>query len=332
MRVLVLGGTRFIGPFAVRALVEAGHQVTIFHSGRTEVDVPPSVRHVHGRFENFAAEVGKLRALEPQVVVDMVPFVDKAGHGIAHFLDATERAVVVTSGDVYRAFARLLRSEPGHPDDVPLSEDAPLRAERSPDLTGEIDFDNLEVERAVAALPLPVTVLRPAVVYGPNDPLDRLGDYLRRMDDGRPAILLEEAMAGWRLSREYAGNVGAAIACVVGDDRSAGRVFNVAAERTLTEEEWVRAIAAVVGWRGEIRVVPSSLLPHEMRAGLDLRQDLVLDSSRIRKELDFVAPVAHDEELARTVAWCRRHRRGAVDYAAEDEVLQVLADSNSTAT
>jgi hypothetical protein len=68
------------------------------------------------------------------------------------------------------------------------------------------------------------------------------------MDDRREAILLEERVAGWRWSREYAGNVGAAVAAAVGDARSAGRVYNVAPEGTPTEEAWVRAIADVTGW------------------------------------------------------------------------------------
>jgi hypothetical protein len=39
------------------------------------------------------------------VVLDTVPYIDKAGHGVLHFAGADERAVVVTTLDVYRAFA-----------------------------------------------------------------------------------------------------------------------------------------------------------------------------------------------------------------------------------
>jgi nucleoside-diphosphate-sugar epimerase len=298
--VLVLGGTRFVGPFAIRALVEAGHEVTIFHRGRSEPDLPKPVRHVHGDFASFGDHVDELRSLQPEVVVDLVPFIDKAGHGVGHFAGVAERAVVLTSGDVYRAFARLLGSEPGPPDPVPLREDAPLRTRPSADRGPDIDYDNLEVERAVEALPLPVTVLRLAAVYGPNDPQGRLREYLEQMTDG-DTIRLEEPMAGWRWSREYAGNVGAAVAVTVGDARSSGWVYNVAPERTLTEREWVEAIAEAAGWRGEI-----ALVPEETRSSLDLRQDLVMDSSRIRRELGFVPPVALRDGLLQTIAWWRR--------------------------
>jgi nucleoside-diphosphate-sugar epimerase len=324
MRLLIMGGTRFVGPHAVQALVAAGHEVVIFHRGETEPELPGSVRHIHGDFAAIDDHVDELRGLEAEVVVDTVPYIDKGGQGVGHFVDVAERAVVLTSGDVYRAFARLLGSEPGEPDPVPLNEDAPLRAGPSPDLGPEIDYDNVDVERSVNALDLPVTVLRLAVVYGPGDPYNRLAGYVKRMEHERPAILLEEPLAHWRWSREYAGNVGAAIAAVADDASSAGRVYNVAPEQTLTEEEWVRAIAEITGWRGEVLAVPTEELPEAMRARIDLRQDLVLDSSRIRQELSFHAPVALHAGLERTIEWTLRMPAAPIDYACEDAVLARL--------
>ena len=324
MRVLVLGGTRFIGPFAVRRLVADGHELAIFHRGETEPELPPAVEHVHGDFSHFGEHVDALRALAPDIVVDLVPFMDKAGHGVAHFADVAERAVVLSSGDVYRAFARLLRSEPGQPDPVPLTEESPLRAGPSPDLAADVDYDNLDVERALRSAELPVTVLRLAVVYGPGDPYNRLGDYVRRMDDRRPAIVLEKGMAGWRWSREYVANVAAAIAAVVAEPRSAGRTYNVAPESSLTEEQWIRAIAAVAGWDGVIAQVPSEVLPDSMRLGIDARQDIELDASRIRRELAFESHVSLEDGLRRTVEWARTVPIPAPDYATEDTALATL--------
>ena len=48
MRVLVLGGTGLTGPFAVRRLCGLGHQVTVFHRGGHEAELPGSVSHIHG--------------------------------------------------------------------------------------------------------------------------------------------------------------------------------------------------------------------------------------------------------------------------------------------
>jgi hypothetical protein len=107
-----------------------------------------------------------LREFAPDVVVDMVPY-EKNGHGVTHFTGVAKRAVVITSADVYRAFARGWGTEPGPPDPVPLTEDAPLRTKPSPDLGDEIDFDNLDVERAVRDIALPTPILRMSAIYGP---------------------------------------------------------------------------------------------------------------------------------------------------------------------
>ena len=48
MRILLIGGTRFLGPFVVRRLVAAGHEVAVFHRGRTHAALPGAVEHISG--------------------------------------------------------------------------------------------------------------------------------------------------------------------------------------------------------------------------------------------------------------------------------------------
>lgn len=327
-RVLVLGGTRFLGPPTVRWLIETGHEVTIFHRGGTEPPACADAEHVHGDFAACAESLPKLIGFRPEVVLDVVPYMDKAGHGVLHFAGVADRAVVVTSLDVYRAFAVAWGSESGEIERTPLTEDSPVRADPAPDLTPDIDFDNVEVERELLDRPeLPVTVLRLPMIFGPNDPMHRLFHYVRRMDDGRSAIVIDEARATLRWSRGYVDNVAAAVGLAVDHPESAGRVFNVAAEETPTEAEWVRWIGDACGWTGEIVVAPTDSLPATMRSPLSMRQDMVVSSERIRAELGYGEPVARGEALRRTVAWTRAHPPPAerLDYSLEDRVLQAVS-------
>ena len=73
MKTLVLGGTRFIGPPAVRLLVAQGHEVTVFHRGQSNTAPLPEVRHVHGDRKQLTDFADELRRLEPDVVLDMSP-------------------------------------------------------------------------------------------------------------------------------------------------------------------------------------------------------------------------------------------------------------------
>jgi nucleoside-diphosphate-sugar epimerase len=67
--------------------------------------------------------------------------------------------------------------------------------------------------------------------------------------------------------------------------------------------------------------MPSEVLPDAMRLGIDVRQEIVMDSLRIRRELGFEPPVGLAEGLRRTVEWTRRTPVVAPDYAAEDAAL-----------
>ena len=53
------------------------------------------------------------------------------------------------------------------------------------------------------------------MIYGPHDYQHRVHQYLRRMDDGRPAIVVSDQMARWRWTRDYVENTAAAIALAI---------------------------------------------------------------------------------------------------------------------
>src|SRR6266542_4153780 len=231
MRVLVLSGTGFVGSVAVTRLCEMGHEVIVAHRGRTEADHPPDVRHVHHPSvdSNLGAEFldglfDELRRLEPEVVVHMQPIGDAdAGAVVRAFGGVARRVVAISSIDVYRAYGRLHRTEPGPPDPVPLREDAPQRETVAPDGPG---YNKTGVESVVLGDPaLPATVLRYPAVYGPGDLMHRLFfGALKWMFDKRPVILLDEGVARWRFSHGYTENLALAVLLAITQDRAAGRV------------------------------------------------------------------------------------------------------------
>lgn len=342
MRILVLGGTRFIGPFVVRRLVAAGHDVSVFHRGRTQAELPAAVARLYGDRARLPALRDVFARLAPDLVLDLSAMTEgDAQAAVAVFSGLARRVVVVSSQDVYRAYDRFTGRDPGPPDPVPYAEHAPLRAQPFPYrayAAGPDDlryhYDKVLVERVYQGAPaLAATVLRLPQVYGPGDYQHRLFPYLKRMDDRRPAILLEAGKAAWRWTRGYVENVAAAVACAVEDERAAGQVFNVGEAAPLTEAAWIRRLGAFVGWRGRLVSLPAGW-PGGAAAGTDWRQHLVADTRKIRAELAFREPVALAEALRRAVAWERSHPPEAVDpaafdYAAEDAALAALGRAPS---
>ena len=336
MKVLVLGGTLFIGPQVVRRLVRAGCEVTVFHRGRSNAELPDGVEHLLGDRTDLRSHANALRAQKPDVVLDMRPLDDTDAQAVMDvFAGCARRVVAVSSVDVYRAYGKLIGIEKGPPDPVPLTEESPLR-ERLYPYRGETprspedprrrldDYDKILAERAFLSDDrLPGTVLRLPMVYGPLDYQHRLYPYLKRMDDGRPAILLDEVQYGWRDSRAYVGNVGHAVSLAVLRNEAAGRVYNVAEPEPQTEAEWVRRVGRAVGWKGEVVAVPAGRLGEEG----DFTHDLVVASHRIRAELGYDEEVPEERALSETITWERDNPPDpapAFDYAEEDRILTDL--------
>jgi nucleoside-diphosphate-sugar epimerase len=307
----------------VRELVERGHDVTVFHRGSSEPDLPDEVRHIHGDVARWSEHVGELQRAEPEVVIDMLAFLPEDGRRVIDFKGVARRAVVVSSVDVYLAFGRAWRTEPGPYLPTPMSEDAPLR-----EVVIDPTYDKVGVEREAQSDPdFPVAILRYPAVYGPGDPLNRLSGYIRRMDDARPAIVLDETKIGWRWARGYAEDVGHATALAIESELAPGRIHHVASPVAHTESDWIRLIGDVVGWNGRIVSVPAAELPESLRADVDFGQSYDLDTTRIRAELGYTEVVDERVGLERTISWERAHPpdEPQPDYASEDAVLSAVS-------
>ena len=305
MRILVVGGTGFIGGAVLRRLLGAGHEVAAFHRGETSV----GARTIRGDRRELPAFLDAFRAFGPEVVLDTIAYTRADAEGLVEILRGlAPRAVVLSSQDVYAAYGRLRRLESGASERALLSEDALLRTSRFPyravSKSGEMafDYEKIQVEKAVSGHPeLLTTILRLPFVYGPGDRQRRLKPYLERM--AQLQMPLDRAKAAWRSSRGYVEDVAEAIAIACVDPRAAGRTYNIGEADPLTETEWISAICEAAGWKGAVRPVPREELPEGLAEPYDFGHDLGADTRRIREELGYREPVGRAEGLRRTVAW-----------------------------
>lgn len=333
MRVLVLGGTGFIGAPAVRALHELGHTVTVLHRGETIAELPDGISRLTGDRTRLGELRGELGDIAADVVLDVLASTEAdALELVRTFAGTAARVVVLSSQDVYRAHAKLLEQESGPPDPIPLAEESPLRS--VPDPRDEAPRGNggakVLVERVVCGEPrLRATILRLPAVYGPGDRQHRLFDVLKRVDDGRPAIVLPKSAAGWRRTRAYVEDVAVAIARACSADHAAECTYNLGERSPLSLAAWVEKVARIAGFRGDVVSAPDDLLPPQLRLPIDPEHELVADTTRIRRELAYRDPLTREEGLRRTIAWERANPPERIDpkrfdYAAEDAVLAAL--------
>src|SRR5262249_2736737 len=139
---------------------------------------------------------------------------------------------------------------------------------------------------------LPGTVLRLPMVYGPGDPLRRLQPIVKRIDDGRRAMLFEEKLSRWCAPRGYVENVAAAIPLAAPDPRAAVRIFNVGDPTAASELEWAQRVAGVAGWTGDFVVLPADRTPPHLQMPGNTDQHWTTDTTRIREELGYREPIA----------------------------------------
>ncbi len=336
MKILVIGASGFIGPPLVRQLREQGHEIAALHRGNK--NTPEGAVPVYGDRNRLTDARDAIAKFAPDVVIDLILSSERQTLELIETLHETgARMIAASSIDVYRASSILHGLDRGPLQEVPLTEDSELRS-RPPYPVEQLrkmqrvmqwvddGYDKVAVERALRASPeFRATILRLPMIFGPGDPLHRLHPLLKRIDDGRPAILLAEDLAHWSGPRGYVDNVAAAIALAAIDDRAAGRTYNVST-LSVSELEWTRMVTDAAGWHGEVVVLPRERMPKHMVIPANFAQHWTASSQRIRAELGYSEPVALEESLRRTIEWERAHPPAQVDpaqvdYAAEDAAL-----------
>lgn len=175
MRVLVLGGTQFVGRHIVEAMLAGGHSVSILNRGRTPDEVVASVQRLRGDRDDGAAGLDALRGHQWDACVDVSGYMPRQVLPSVELLSAyVRRYVFVSAVSVY-----------GDPLYGPVTEDYPRQRSASTHVT-EIDqqtYGPLKVacENFVQhVFGDRCTILRPQIVVGPYEPGSRFTYWARR--------------------------------------------------------------------------------------------------------------------------------------------------------
>lgn len=309
MRVVVIGGTKFVGPAAATRLVGAGHEVAVAHSGAHEHPAVEAVEHLHGDRDALLSPAGAVDSWRPEVLVDTFPGGATAAKGEQLAACAARigaRLVAISSVDVYQhgvdsgmgdgSGALALTVDP-----IPLREDARRRVAPYPGASP--GHDNVAMEDALEAAGCPATLLRPGAIYGPH-PGVREWTLVRRIARGDHDLPLPDG--GVQLFHRVA------------IDRVAEAIL-AAAERP-TDESWAcnvvdpydrdhsglaRRIGEILDWEWRPRRVPFSDDVHPWQTA----HPMLASDRRLREDLGVgVDQPDPDDALRETVEWLWEHR------------------------
>lgn len=180
MKILILGGTKFLGRHLVDAALADGHDVTLFNRGKTNPGLFPGVEQLHGDRD------GNLEALANgtwDVVIDTSGYVPRVVRASAELLKPrTKKYVFISSISVYADFdvEDIDENYPVGQVDDPTTEDVqafygPLKA------LCEQAVQDVYGDQAL--------IIRPGLIVGPNDPTDRFTYWVRRFGQGGDVLV-----------------------------------------------------------------------------------------------------------------------------------------------
>jgi 2'-hydroxyisoflavone reductase len=184
-KILILGGTGFVGPHDVRYALSRGHQVTIFNRGRSG----PGLfgKDVEVLAGDRANDLASLKGRTWDAVIDESASLSSAPDWVklsAETLkDATDQYLFISTRSVYADVSR-----------VPMTADAPvLTLENSPIAEGRpLTYGHAKAyaeKAAHAAMPGRVTVVRPGLIIGPEDDTDRFTYWPVRIARGGDVLV-----------------------------------------------------------------------------------------------------------------------------------------------
>jgi 2'-hydroxyisoflavone reductase len=239
MRILMVGGTRFIGRHVVQQALAAGHDVTLFHRGRTGADLFPDVEHRTGDRDS---DLSALADGEWYATVDTCAYLPRQVHALADALGGRGgHHLLVSSVSAYAP-----ADGPGITEDAALAElDDP-----SVEVVTDETYGGLKVlcERMALERHGPGTlVVRPTYVVGPDDytwrfpwwvsRIARGGDVVAPGPEDAPAQVIDvRDMAAWMVR--------------LLEDGASGAFHAVSPEPVFTWRQQLEAIVDAVGPTG----------------------------------------------------------------------------------
>lgn len=246
MKILVIGGSYFLGRVFVMQAAAAGHDVTVLNRGTYSMADFGAKDWKADRHDSEA--VKGLPAEDFDVVADFAAY--RKGD-IEGFLEAfggtVKQYIFISTADVYEKWTNK-----------PITEDSPLETRHFGGENGEYIWQKLLLEKELTesckGRSIAATCVRPAILYGPFNYAPRESVYVQMACAGVP-ILCPVGAAG-RFQPVYVRDAANLLLALCGKEKAYGRAYNLAGD-TVDYETFLEALVTASGGRAKLSKVPA---------------------------------------------------------------------------
>ena len=308
MKVLVIGGTRYMGRIAVQRLIERGDEVTVFSRGKARPEWWDRVGHVTGDRKDPNDFVSKLQGKTFDAVIDTQCFrKEEIESAAAAFTGSIGRYLMVSTGSVYLDGKLDFATHcPFRESDVNWKDlDYTYPQGEDPYGVGKRHCEKWLQENSR----VPYTVIRVPAVMGWDDPTGRMWWWVQRALDGGEVMVPMDYRAPFRTL--YVEDAAENFLRAIDAPGAANQIYHIATQEILTPERWVRHIWKAAGHEGRIAYVPAEVIQKQEplknhSAPLCRPLPYIHDLSKAERDFGFrTTPLA--EWIQKTVDWYRDH-------------------------
>ncbi|MEO0853793.1 MAG: NAD-dependent epimerase/dehydratase family protein [Cyanobacteria bacterium J06648_11] len=273
MRILVIGGTRFVGVYLTKALVAAGHEVTVLNRGNHPVPVegvqqltadrkdPDQLKSaLSGQsfdavFDNNGRELS-----DTQPLVECLQ-----GSNLQHFVYMSSAGVYLKSDQMPHVEGDALDPKSRH--------------------KGKADTEAY-LQTQLEQTGFPYTSVRPVYIYGAGNYNDIEAFFFDRLHRDRPVLVPDNG--AWITQLGHVGDLADAMVAVLGNSKAIGQIYNVSGDRFITFSGLVKRCAAVLNKDVELVYFNPKDFDLGKRKAYPMRvQHFFADISKARQELNW---------------------------------------------
>ena len=333
-KILIIGGTQFIGRHVVQTLLDANHSVTLLNRGKTAPNLFPELERIYADRESSEIKhIAQLRQ-DWDAVIDLCAFYPKDVEIITEILKGRAgRYILCSSLSAYQA------SAVDGPTPI-IDENSPLRTcsdteaiDRTLASYGQRKAECERVAMIQHNSGVPTIIVRPCVVYGAFDQTDRFAYWIWKASRSEPFILPDDGLTIIR--RTYAPDLATAFGATVTSRAALGNAYNIAETDPLSFRDaiyWIGKHLQVSPLDHAVSISSDRLIDAGVKPWVDLpmwlpRANLLVDTFRSRKDLAFVSTPANQAVAEACDAFLAEGRepRTGLSRSVEKEIIEKMS-------